>query len=189
MRAHVALEIEVSKLVLLVELEELAELGVGANNATVLRVLKLVLADVGIDLAGHLGASHLSAVRLAEEGSELLADLRRLHETARGAISRLSLALFARLEGVLQLALRTLLEGANLGRNSRKLAAESSKMGEQLGKILGEGGWCRWRRRGSSNRFRNGRLRLRLRLRLGSLLGLNDLRAGGLRFLNHYTLS
>jgi len=188
MWAHVALEIEVSKLILLVELKKLTELGISANNAPVLRVLKLVLTNVGIDLARHLRACHLSAVRLTEEGSQLLADLRRLHETAGCAVSSLSLTFLARLERILQLAFRTLLKGANLRRNSSKLAAESSKMGEQLRKILCEGWGCRWRRGGSShNGLRNWRLRLRLG-RFLDLSDLSDLRAGGLRFLNHYTL-
>lgn len=196
MRTHVALKIEIGELVVLVELKKLAKLAVSTDNAAVLRVLKLVLADVGIDLTRHLRARHLSAEWLTEEGSKLLANLRRLHETAGSAVARLALALLACLEGVLQLALRPLLESAHLCRNRSELAAESSKMGEKLRKIIGEGG----RRRGSNldsvgnslagNRLAGNSLAGNSLARgLGGLLGLGDLRASGLRFLNHYTLS
>ena len=67
MRAHEPLEIEIGELVVLLELEKLAELGVGENNAPVCRILQLVGANVSVDLLCNLSAGHLGSVRLSEE--------------------------------------------------------------------------------------------------------------------------
>jgi len=69
---HVSLEVEIGELVLLVQLEELSQLGIGVDLATVGRILQLVGADVGIDLAGHLRARDEGALWLGKEVSELV---------------------------------------------------------------------------------------------------------------------
>ena len=93
MRAHVALEVEVGKLIGLLKLEKLGELGIRVDLATVLLILKIVGADVLVDLTGHLSAGHLSTSVLAEEGSELTTDKGGLDKTTRAAVASLALAL------------------------------------------------------------------------------------------------
>jgi len=113
-RAHVTLKIKVGKLVVLGKLEKLAELGISKDATPILRVLKLVGTDVRVDLTGHLSARHLSSVLLAKEGSELLANLRRLHKTTRGAGSRLRAAFLIRLVSGAELTISSLLKSTHL---------------------------------------------------------------------------
>ena len=70
MRAHVLLKIKVGKLIITLELEKLRQLVIGVDLATIALVLKVVGANVRVDLAGHLGARHLGANRLAKEGRQ-----------------------------------------------------------------------------------------------------------------------
>ena len=87
MGAHVALEVEVSELISLLELEQLSELGIRVDLATIVLVLEIMRADVLVDLTRDLGASHLSALRLAQELSELGADKSGLYKTAGGTVA------------------------------------------------------------------------------------------------------
>ena len=77
---HEALQVEVRELVVILELEQLLQLGVGQNAAAVVLVLKLVVADVGVDFAGDFGSCHLGAVALAEKSGQLVGNEGGLHE-------------------------------------------------------------------------------------------------------------
>ena len=103
-RAHVLLEVEVSKLVGLLELKKASKLGIRVDLATIGLVLKAVIADVDVDLTGNLSASHLGARRLLKERSKLITDSSRLHEARRGAVASLALTLGALLLSSLKLA-------------------------------------------------------------------------------------
>ena len=95
MRAHVTLEIKIGQLVALLQLEELAKLGVRENAATILRVLQVMGTNIGVNLTGNLGARHLSSPILPKEGSKLLANTRRLHKATGSTRPRLARALLA----------------------------------------------------------------------------------------------
>jgi hypothetical protein len=83
---HETLEVEVGKLIILANLEELGELGIRVNLAAIGLVLKVVRLDVGIELLAHVSASHLGTNCLAKEGSELITDAGGLYETRRLAV-------------------------------------------------------------------------------------------------------
>ena len=85
--SHVLLKVEVSQLLALLQLQKLKKLGVRVDLATVVLVLKLLGANVGIDLASDLSAGKNASLRLAEEGSELVGDQSGLHESRRSAVS------------------------------------------------------------------------------------------------------
>lgn len=93
-RAHILLKVEVRQLVLRVELEEFSEFGVGDNLATVLLILEVMCADVGVNLASDVSAGHLRTLFLVEEGGEFFADGGGLDEAA-GRASGALLAKFA----------------------------------------------------------------------------------------------
>ena len=92
MRAHVLLEVEVSKLVTLLQLKKAGQLSVSINLATILGVLEFVLADISVNLASYLSASHLASLGLTKESGQLIADKGRLYKTTGIAVSSLALA-------------------------------------------------------------------------------------------------
>jgi hypothetical protein len=85
--SHILLKIEVSKLLALLQLQELKKLGVGVNLATIVLVLKLLVANVGIHLASNLSAGTNTALGLAKKSSQLVRDEGRLDETRRSTVS------------------------------------------------------------------------------------------------------
>lgn len=96
-RAHILLEVKIRQFILGAKVEELGELSIGDNLATILLVLKVVCADVCVDFAGDVGASHLGSLFLIEEGGEFLANWGGLNEATGGAGG----ALLADLAGLL----------------------------------------------------------------------------------------
>lgn len=96
-RAHILLEVKIRQFILGAKIEELCKLSVGDNLATILLVLKVVCADVCVDFAGDVGASHLGSLFLIEEGGEFLANWGGLNEATGGAGG----ALLADLAGLL----------------------------------------------------------------------------------------
>jgi len=135
-RTHVLLEVEVGKLVGLLELKKASKLGVGIDLATIGLVLEIVVADVNVDLASHLGASHLSSGGLLEERSKLVTDPRGLHEAGGGAVACLALALGALLLSGLELATPLLLKRAVLGLKRGKEGAELLELGKDLNRLF-----------------------------------------------------
>lgn len=86
MGSHILLKIEVSKLLTLLQLQQLEQLGVGVNLATIVLVLKLLSADVSIDLTSHLSAGKNTTLGLTQESGQLVGNQSGLDETRRRAI-------------------------------------------------------------------------------------------------------
>jgi len=64
---HVRLKVEVGELVTLGNLEELGELGIRVDLATIGRILKLSGSDVSIDLLANGSAGKLDSLFLSKE--------------------------------------------------------------------------------------------------------------------------
>jgi len=180
---HEALEVEVGELVLLVKLEQLGELGVGVNLATILLVLETVRANVGVNLLAHVRARHLRANRLAKELGKLVTDTRGLHKTGRLAVARRLLATRRGLLGVLELAGHNLLERLEIRLNRGEEASQLLELSAENVKLNGKGG-IRVGGGGVGN-YRRGGLNGRRSSRLGGSL-LSDNLLGGL--VNHNIL-
>jgi len=129
---HETLEVEIGELVLRLDLEKSAELGIGDDLATIGLVLERVGADVRIDLLAHIGACHLSANRLAEELGKLVADASGLDKSGRLTVSR-ALALLGRvLLGNLHLAIYGLLKSLVVTLEGREDAEKLLELGTEL---------------------------------------------------------
>jgi len=139
-RAHVLLEVEVSKLVGLLKLKKASKLGVGVDLATIGLVLEIMVANVHIDLTGNLSASHLGTSGLLKEGSELVTNAGGLHEAGRGAVASLALTLGALLLGRLKLASPLLLKSAVLRLKGGQKSTELLKLSEELNRLLSDRG-------------------------------------------------
>jgi hypothetical protein len=125
MGGHVALQVEVGELLTLLQLEEGLELGIGVDAATVLLVLQVVVANIGVDLAGHFGSSHLGTIGLSQKLGQLLGNEGGLHKARRGAVSDLATLLGT---GLLRGA--NLLDGMAL--KDAKLGSESASKSNHL---------------------------------------------------------
>jgi hypothetical protein len=90
---HVLLQVEVSELLTLLNLEQRLQLGVGIDLTTILLILKAVGANVGIDLTSDLCASKLCADRPSKKLGELLRNQGGLNKTGRSTIASLALTL------------------------------------------------------------------------------------------------
>ena len=135
---HVALEVEVGKLISGADVQQLAKLAVGLNDATILAILKIVLADVCVNLLAHLRASHLRTSGLAEETGKLITDARGLDEARGLTVARLLLLLARALLGGLELAGDRLLEGLELSLDRGEQAKKLLELGTEL-EDLGRG--------------------------------------------------
>ena len=135
MRAHVALKVEVGKGLALANLEKAGKLAVGVNLATVLLVLKTVLTDILVDIASHISAGHLGARRLGKEGSKLVTDAGRLHESTGGTSAGLALALGVSLLSNSKGAGPLLLKSTILGLKGSKKSTHLLKLGEELTRL------------------------------------------------------
>jgi hypothetical protein len=130
---HVLLQVEVSQNLTLLNLEQRLQLSVGVDLATILLVLKIVSANVGIDLTGHLGAGKLSANGLSKKLSELLRNESGFDETRRGAVASLALTLGSLLCST-HLTGDIALKSAEVAAERRKAGTKSVKLGAKLGK-------------------------------------------------------
>ena len=146
MGRHETLKVEVGELVLILQLEELLQLGIGQNAATVLLVLQALVANVSIDLAGNLGPGHLGTNGLSEESGQLVGDKGGLDKAGRLAVHVLATLLVGSLPGSAKLALNLALNAAELGPEGCKCGNESLKLSVRSGKQAGFG------RRWSANR-------------------------------------
>jgi len=208
--AHEALEVEVGELILLLELKKSGKLGIRVDLAAIGTVLKLVGADVGIDVAGHSSASHLGTLLLAKEGSKLIADASGLDKAGRLAVARLTLTLRALLLGSLELTLPLLLHGLVLRLDGRNHRSKLLELSIKLSGLLKKGGLNRVTLNGGGRINNGGGGGGCLHLGgLGSLLGLGGFRGlcslsgsnilnnrggssvsglSGLRLRGHYTI-
>jgi len=124
------LKIEVGQLILVLESKELLQLGVREDVASVRRILEILGADVSINLASHLRASHHGALGTAEELGQLVAHQGRLDEPARRTSRILVLSLARRLLGGLEVALGLLLNALQLGDKHTHLLAHRIQLGQ-----------------------------------------------------------
>jgi len=171
---HEALEVEVGELIILADLEELGELLIGVDLATISLVLKTVSVDVGVDLLAHLSAGHLSANGLAEKGSELVTDAGRLDEARGLAVATVLALLGGKLLGSLHLTGNRLLKGLEVVLEGGEEANHLLELGAVLRHLEGEVGNIGLNSGGSSGGGSSGN-RSGLNLRGSDLLG-----AGGL---------
>lgn len=128
---HVSLQVEVGKLVVLVNLEQLGKLGIRVDSATVLLILQVMCLDVGIDLLADLSAGHLSSDGLAEEGSKLVADKGGLHKARWLSVHVAAALLDGSLGSSLHLARDDLLKGL-------EIALDGGEETDQLVQLSGE---------------------------------------------------
>jgi hypothetical protein len=137
--AHVALEVEISELISLLEVEESRKLRVGVDLATILLILEAVSADILGNVTSHIGASHLGTRRLIKELSKLIRNLGGLHESRGSAISALALSTRALALSSLELTGPLLLESSVLrlegGNENAKLLELGNKLHGLLSKI------------------------------------------------------
>jgi hypothetical protein len=181
---HVLLQVEVSKLLALLNLEQRLQLSVGVNLATILLILKVVSTNVGVDLTSHLSACKLSANGLSKKLGELLRNESGLDETGRGAVASLALTLGSLLCGT-HLTSNVALKSAEVTAERRKAGTKSVKLGAKLGEKRTQGSLksraisvgITGRSRGGSDRSRGRSVSIGLRSLggLGSLVGLLDL--------------
>jgi hypothetical protein len=130
---HVALEIEVGKLVTLVNLEESGELSIRVDLASIALVLKRVGADVLVNLLAHGSASHLGTDLLSEELSKLVADTSGLDKSRGLAISRSTSLLGRAFLGVLHLTKNGALKVLELNLERRNDTIELLDLATELG--------------------------------------------------------
>ena len=139
MRLHVTLKIEVAELIVLLELKKGRQLGVGLNNATVLLVLQIVSANIGIDLLAHLSSGHLSSSALTKKLGELVADTSGLNESRRLTVTSTLGSLSRGLLCSLQLAGNELLKGLEIALHGREDASNLLELSTKLVELLGNG--------------------------------------------------
>jgi hypothetical protein len=132
---HVPLKVEVSEFLALLQLEKRLQLGVRVDAATVLLVLQVVVADVGVDLAGHLGSSHLGTVGLAKKLGQLLGNEGGLHETGRSTVANLAALLGAGLLSSAQLLDGVALQGTEFGTKRSSKCNNLLQLGGNGGKL------------------------------------------------------
>jgi len=152
---HVALEVEVGELVILLHLEKLGELIIGVDAATILLVLETIGLDVGVNLLAHVRARHLSANRLAKELGKLVTDAGGLDKARGLAVDVVAALLGGGLLGILQLTGNGLLEGLEIvldrGEKTNKLLELGVELSELKGNRRSLGGG------GISDKLRGGR--------------------------------
>jgi len=137
---HVALEVEIGKLIILGHLEELGELLVGVDDTAILLVLKTISLDIGVDLLADVSASHLSTNGLAEELGELVADAGGLHEARGLAVTGVTALLGGGLLGSLDLTGNSLLKGLEIILDRGEKTNKLLKLGVKLSELKSNGG-------------------------------------------------
>ena len=189
-RGHVALKVEVSQLLALLELKKRLQLGIRVDATAVLLVLQVVVADVGVDLAGDLSPGHLSAIGLSKELRQLLRNEGGLDKAGGGAVANLAALLGTGLLSSANLLDGVALKDAKLGTKSGgksnhllQLGGNGSKLRSNCG-VSGGGGRLSGRRiTGSGSGGSNGGCCSGLGLlgSLGLLGGLGNLGGRGSR--------
>ena len=85
--AHVTLQVEVGKFLVLGNLEKTSKLCVRVDLAAIGLVLEVVLTDILVDITGHFSASHFGTSGLLQELGKLVTDTSGLDEAGRGAVA------------------------------------------------------------------------------------------------------
>ena len=135
-RLHVTLKVEVAELVVLSQLQKGSKLSIGNDETAIIGTLKVVGADIGVDLLAHVSAGHLGTDRLAKEVGKLVTDASRLHETRGLTVAGSLGSLGGRLLGSLQLTGDTLLEGLKITLNGGENARNLLNLGTELSHLL-----------------------------------------------------
>jgi hypothetical protein len=126
-RTHELLEIEVGKGIGIRKLKEFLELWVRKDDAAIVLVLEVVLADVGSHLLGDVSASHEGATITAKEIGKLIADLGWLYEARRSTVTLVLVFLGIDLVKNTKLLGNVLLKGTDLSAKSGKVGTELMK--------------------------------------------------------------
>ena len=136
---HVALKVEVSELLTLLELEKGLQLGIGIDATAVLLVLQVVVADVSVDLASDLSPGHLGAIGLSEKVRQLLGNGSGLHKTRGSAVANLAALLSTGLLSSADLLDSVALEGTKLGTKSTGKSNNLLQLGRNGSKLRSNG--------------------------------------------------
>ena len=78
---HVTLEVEVGKLLTILDVKKTSKLGIGMNKTTIGLILQVMRSDVSIDFFTDTSASKLSSNGLSEELGKLITNASRLSES------------------------------------------------------------------------------------------------------------
>jgi len=135
---HVTLKVEIGKLVLLVDLEELGELLIGVDAATILLILETIGLDIAVNLLAHVRASHLGANRLAKELSKLIADAGGLDKARGLAVDVVTTLLGRSLLGILHLTGNGLLKRLEIILDGGKKTNKLLELGVELSELEGD---------------------------------------------------
>ncbi len=130
--AHVSLQVEIRKLLALVNLKERRKLAIRDNLAAIGLILKVVRSNVGVDVASDLSSGHLRTHLLSQELRELVANSGRLHEPTGSAVAGLSLSLGGRLLRVLELTVILLVQSAVIRLQRGNNRAELLQLGKNV---------------------------------------------------------
>ena len=133
---HVTLKVEVTQLVVLSKLKKGGKLSIRNNEASVIRALKVVGADISVDLLAYVSACHLSSLSLTKELGKLVTDAGRLDETRRLAVASALSTLGRCLGSSLQLTSNGLLKGLEITLHGREDAGDLLKLGAELVHLL-----------------------------------------------------
>ncbi len=118
MWAHITLKVEISELIGLADLEELAEFRIWKDSASIFRILKGVGADIRINFTSDCGARHFSSLIFSQEVSEFKTNKGGLHKSAGSTVSALASPPASRLLCKFQFAISALLKASNLSGDS-----------------------------------------------------------------------
>ena len=136
MGTHVALEVEVSKFVLLANLQKSRKFGIRVNLTSIASILEVVIADVTVNLASYLSASHLSAGRLSEELSKLISNKSWFYKTTWATVSLARLFLSSALLSNTEFASKALLKRTRLLLKRRYKRSYFIKFLEEVGETI-----------------------------------------------------
>jgi hypothetical protein len=199
------LQVEEGKNITTGKSEELAELGISVNLATLLEAIGV---DVSNNLLTDLNTGHQGASGLAEELKELLTDSGGLNKATGLSVARTGFLSLLGLGSILELLGDGLLKGLVVSAHRRKDASNLLNLGAKISKLGTEGVLSRGNSIGNGGRSLNNRGGSRSRGLNGGSLGLASLllnngsgsldsdgnngsrgsSSSGLSFTNHFLL-
>jgi len=133
------LEVEIGEGLILSNLEELGELGIGVDLSSLDLVLELVGGDVGVDLLTDLNTGHHGASLLTKELDELITDNRGLDKSGGLSVGVGDLGLSLGLGSVLELARNRLLEDLVVSLHGGQNGSDLLDLGTEIRQLGGEG--------------------------------------------------
>ena len=136
MARHVSLQVEVSELLALLNLQKDRQLGIRDNLAAIQLVLQVILSDVLVDVLGHLSARHLRPKGLLQKLGKLVTDSGGLHETTGSTGPKSLLLLGALLGGDLEVSAPLLLQHLVFRLQGVNEGSQLLQLGHELGGLL-----------------------------------------------------